>query len=122
RLVLIFSEALDPASATNLADYRLTGPRGRVIRIRSVTYNAAARTVTLRPTRLLNLHQTFHVVVNATTASGLADLAGNALDGDGDGRTGGDFTGRITRASLAEVPRGPIQVARASIRHHQKAR
>jgi uncharacterized repeat protein (TIGR01451 family) len=121
RLVLTFSEALDPARATNLAAYRLTGPRGRVIRIRSATYNAVARAVTLRPTRLLNLHHTFHVVVNGTSARRLADLAGNALDGDGDGRPGGDFTGRITRASLAEIPGGPVQMARASFGRHGKA-
>jgi hypothetical protein len=107
RLLLTFNEALDPARATDLADYRLTGPRGKVIRIRSATYNAGARTVTLRPTRLLNLHHAFKVVVNGTTGSVLADVAGNALDGDGDGRPGGDFTGRITRASLAQGPAAP---------------
>jgi hypothetical protein len=121
RLVLTFSEALDPARAIDLADYRLTGPCGRVIRIRSATYNAAARTVTLRPTRLLDLHHTFHVVVNGTTRHGVADRAGNAMDGDRDGRPGGAFRGRITRATLAEVPGGPAQVARASFRRHRKA-
>jgi uncharacterized repeat protein (TIGR01451 family) len=122
RLVLTFSEALDAARANNLADYRLISPCGGVIRIRSATYNAAARTVTLRPTRLLDLHHTFRVVVNGKSTSGLADLAGNALDGDGDGRPGGKFAGRITGASLADGPGGPVQVARASFRRHRKAR
>ena len=85
-----------------------------MIRIRSATYDPAARAVTLRPARLLSLNQVFRLVVNGTSTVGLADLAGNALDGDGDGRPGGDFTGRIDRASLAEIPSGPARVGLVS--------
>jgi hypothetical protein len=104
-------EALDQARATDLANYRLTGPCGGVIRIRSATYDPAARTVILRPARLLPLRNVFRLVVKGTSTGSLTDLAGNALDGDRDGRPGGDFIGRIDRASLAEVPSGRAQAA-----------
>jgi type VI secretion system secreted protein VgrG len=106
RLVLTFNEALNPARAIDRANYRLTGPHGAVIRIRSATYDPTSRSVTLRPVHLLNLHHIFRLVVRGTSAGGLADPIGNALDGDGDGRPGGDFTGRIDRDSLAGVPGG----------------
>jgi hypothetical protein len=106
-------EALDPARATELAKYRLTGPCGGVIRIRSAVYDPAARTVILLPARLLPLRQVYRLVVSGTSTGSLTDLAGNALDGDRDGRPGGKFIGRIDRASLAEVPSGPAHAAHA---------
>ena len=113
RLVLTLDEVLDPALATDLANYRLTGPCGGVIRIRSAVYDPAARTVILRPARRLPLRQVYRLVVNGTSTGSLSDLAGNALDGDRDGRPSGNFIGRIDRASLAEVPSGPAQAAHA---------
>jgi hypothetical protein len=92
-----------------------------VIRIRSVSYDPAARAVTIRPARLLNLNRVFQLVVNGTSTVGLTDLAGNALDGDADGRPGGDFTGRIDRASLAEVPSDTARLALVSSRHRLKS-
>jgi uncharacterized repeat protein (TIGR01451 family) len=101
RLVLSFNEALDPARAADLANYRLVNARGAVIRIRSATYDPETRTVTLLPARLLNLHRTF---VLTTSGSGITDLSGNALDGDGDGRNGGDFTGKVNLSIFADHP------------------
>jgi hypothetical protein len=111
QLVLTFDEALDPARATNLGNYRLTGPCGGVIRIRSATYDPAARTLMLRPARLLPLRNVFTLVVNRKSTRSLTDLAGNALDGDRDGRPGGEFIGRIDRASLAELPSDHVRAA-----------
>jgi uncharacterized repeat protein (TIGR01451 family) len=118
RLVLTFSEALDPARATNLANYRLTGPRGAAVRIRSATYDPTAHAVTLLPSRLLSLNQVFRLLVNGTSSGSLTDLAGNALDGNADGRPGGDFTGRIDRSSLADFPVAPARAALVTARRH----
>ncbi|MBX6313982.1 MAG: DUF11 domain-containing protein, partial [Isosphaeraceae bacterium] len=113
RLVLTFSEDLDPARAANLANYRLVAAgRDRrfgtrddlVIGLRSASYDPAARAVTLSPNRRLSLFQTFQLTAIGTGPRGLTDRAGNLLDGDGDGRPGGDFVARFGRGALA----GPV--------------
>lgn len=113
-LVLTFSEAIDPARVPNLANYRLVGPGGRVVALRSATYDATARTVTLAPRRLLPLRRAFRLTVNGSTAAGLIDLAGNLLDGDRDGRPGGDFRISITRDLLRQPPRLGPRMAHAA--------
>jgi Bacterial Ig-like domain (group 3) len=57
-LTVSFNEALDPVSAVNLRNYRITGPAGRSVRIRSAVFDAATNTVTLRPADRINLHHT----------------------------------------------------------------
>jgi type VI secretion system secreted protein VgrG len=99
-LVLTFSGNLDPARAVNLSNYRLEGPDGRVIVLRSASYDSVTRTVTLEPRRLLPLRRTFRLTVHGNTATAVADRVGNLLDGDRDGRPGGDFTVTITRDLL----------------------
>jgi uncharacterized repeat protein (TIGR01451 family) len=122
RLVLTFSEALNPVRATDLVNYRLTGPTGGVVRILSAVYDPVTQTVTLQPARRLSLHRTFRLIVTSGSTTGVTDLAGNALDGDGDGSPGGAFVGRINRASLAEFPRGIARTAFAFPRHRLRAR
>ena len=100
RIVLTFNEALDPARAADLANYRLTGPQGGAIPVRSATYDPALLTVTLRPARRLNLHRVFELVVNGLAPTGLTEVAGNLLDGDADAQLGGNFITRIDRNSL----------------------
>src|SRR5205814_579974 len=95
RLVLSFSEDLNPARAANPASYRLVDPGrdgrfgtrdDRTIRLLGSTYDPATRSVTLRPSRLLPLRDRFLLSIVNVASSGLVDRAGNALDGDGDGR------------------------------------
>jgi uncharacterized repeat protein (TIGR01451 family) len=136
RLVLTFSEGLDPARAGDLAQYRLVGSGrdgrlgtsdDRAIALRSVLYDASKNTVVLRPRRQLSLFRTYRLTVSGATPSGVTDLAGNLLDGDGDGRPGGDYVARInrrlldvaaTKAQLERarannaVPQGPLAVSR----------
>jgi hypothetical protein len=111
-LVLTFSAALDPARAGNPANYRITKPNGRPVRIRSVVYDPAADTVTLRPRGKINLHRTYHVMVIGTGAGGVADVRGVLLDGTDDGRAGSDFVTTLTRSNLvlATAP-GPKHVS-----------
>lgn len=74
-IALTFSEALDPARATNLANYRLVAPGrdgkfgtrdDRVIRVRSATYDPAALTATLTPVARLQLGHFSQLTVNGT--------------------------------------------------------
>jgi uncharacterized membrane protein len=114
RLVVTFSEDVEAAGATDLANYLLVrrgrdgrfGTRDdRVIRLRGASYNPTTRAVTLRPSRRLRLRDTFLLTVR-----GLADRSGNRLDGDGDGRPGGDFVTVVDRRILA----GPARDAFAA--------
>lgn len=98
-LVLTFDQPLDPARAGNAANYRLTGPSG-AIGLRSAVYDEATRTVTLSPSRLLPLSSRYKLTIAGSTAGGVADRSGNPIDGDGDGRPGGDATLRFGREAL----------------------
>jgi hypothetical protein len=119
RLVLSFSEDLDPAEAANLVHYRVMGPGrdgrlgtpdDRPIRLRRVSYDAATRSVTLLPAARLPLRGKFLVVVLDAGVAGVVDRSGNPLDGDGDGRPGGAFRATVGRQSLVldgSVPSAP---------------
>ncbi len=100
RLVLTFNEPLAPALVGNLANYRITvpGADGRLgtrddvrVAVRSASYDATALTVTLTPARRLNIHRRFRLTVRGTSPGGLTDATGILLDGDRDGRPGGDY-------------------------------
>jgi hypothetical protein len=100
RVVLTFSEPLDPGTARRPASFGLvaSGPDGRFgtkddrrIRIRSADYDAATNTVTLSPARRLSVRQRYRIVVDGTSSTGLTDTSGNLLDGDFDGTPGGDY-------------------------------
>jgi uncharacterized membrane protein len=116
-LVLTFSEDLERTSAEDPTNYTVIAPGhdgrfgtrdDRAIGIRSAVYNPTTRTVTLSPRRRLNVHRRFRLIVGGTTPRGVSGLAGDLLDGDRDGRPGGDFVTSITRRLLA----GPVQPAR----------
>jgi hypothetical protein len=100
RIALSFSEALDPARATDLRNYTLldAGPDRRFgttddhsIALRSATYDTTTNTVTLAPVRRLKLANPYQVIVRGSGTAGVTDLAGNLLDGDNNGSAGGDF-------------------------------
>ncbi len=105
-LVLTFNEGLDPATATDAANYKIVpiGPHGkfgRAIAINRVAYNAAARTVTLHPSRRLNVHDRFELIVDGTSTHRIVDLALHALDGGKTGKAGSDYIGQIDWSSIA---------------------
>lgn len=117
RLVLTFSEDLVPTEVVRLGNYRLIAPGkdgmfgtadDRVIRLRRATYDPAERTVTLHPTHRLPLWKRFLLAVPNGKTTRLVDHAGNALDGDRDGRSGGTFKTFINRKSLAGRWRGTV--------------
>lgn len=109
RFVLKFSDTLNPASATDLAHYKLVvvfrdGRIGtRAIPLRFAIYDAAVKTVTLWPVHQLNIHFYYQL-----TVTGVIDSSGNALDGDANGQPGGDFVTVITKRNYHHsVPSGP---------------
>ena len=55
-LVLTFDQALDPATAEDAHNYRIIGPHGRTIRVKSAVYDPTTLTVTLHPSRRINIH------------------------------------------------------------------
>ncbi len=99
-IVLTFSEDLDPTRAALLANYRLvTAGRDKkfgtkddkVIALRSATYNPTTHKVTLVPRKKLAVATKYRVTVNGTSATGVEDLAGNLLDGIGNGRVSSNY-------------------------------
>ncbi len=108
-LVLTFNLPLDVARAESPANYRLVaaGPDHRVgagnagvIAMRSVAYDPASQTVSLRPSRRLPLRRTYFLTVIGTPPGGLTTTVGAYLAGAADGRPGTDYVASITRSSL----------------------
>ncbi|MDG3007239.1 hypothetical protein [Paludisphaera mucosa] len=89
-LVVSFDRDLDPTRAQDVGNYRLAAA-GRDVPVGSATYDASSRAVTIRPVGRINIHHPFLLVVGG----GLADAAGNALDGSGDGRPGTDYRANV---------------------------
>ncbi len=115
--VVSFDSELDPASAGDLANYTLIGAGrdGRfgtrddqAIRLRSASYSATNRQVTLNPASRLLLRSRYKLVLKGS-AGGLADRSGRLLDGNGDGKAGGDHVRVIDQRDLA----GPAPNVRA---------
>ena len=110
-LRLTFSEGLDAAHAGDPGNYTLAHPGrdgrfgtrdDRMIGLRSVAYDAVAKTVVLTPARRISLVERVRLTVNGSRQTALTDLAGNRLDGNGDGRAGGDFV--VTIRGFASGP------------------
>ena len=99
-IVVTFSEDMNPALAANFANYVIVaeGRRGRrEIPIDSAIYDPSSRSVKLFPSRRLDLSRRFRLMIRASSPTGVADTSGKLLDGDRDGRAGGDFSARIRR-------------------------
>jgi hypothetical protein len=98
---LAFDEALDAARAEDLANYVLRAPgKGRKVKLRSIpirsaAYDAPKQTVTLTLGRPARGERWVLLTVNGTSAGGVADPAGNLLDGNGAGVAGGDAVFRL---------------------------
>ncbi len=103
-LVVSFNEALDPASAVNLSNYRITGPAGRSVRIRSAVFGAATNTVTVRPADRINLHHTYHLTLVGIGPDGIQNTQGELLDGADTGSPDGNYTGTLTWRNVVFTP------------------
>jgi virginiamycin B lyase len=103
-LVLSFDQALDPASAEGIGNYRIVGPGNRRVGIASVLYNPATLTVTVSPRGRLNLHRTYRLTVVGTSPNGVSNTGGLLLDGALNGYPGSNYTAKITGNDL-DLPR-----------------
>ena len=100
-LLLSFNAPLDPGSAQNAANYKITAPGNRRIKVRLAFYDAVTNTVTLVPKSRLNIKIKYQLKVNGVAPSGLRSPAGLFLDGARAGHPGSNLVTRITRINLA---------------------
>jgi uncharacterized repeat protein (TIGR01451 family) len=107
-VVLIFSQALDPASANNPANYRIYAlgkndklaiSKGRELAIASAIYDPVTRSVKITPKKPLAIGFYYQVVANGPGAPGITDLAGNVLDGDRNNLPDGIYQSLIGRGT-----------------------
>ena len=100
-LVLTFSAAMNPTPAQNVSNYQLENSQGATIPISSAVYDASTDTVTLSPSQLLSLHQSYMLTVTGTPPSGLTSSTGVYLDGADNGGAGTNYVTTITGNNLA---------------------
>ena len=113
-LVLTFNRPLNPATAQDAGNYRITDSGGHPIGLLSASYNPVAQTVTLFPSHRLNIHRHYHLTVIGTGPTGVKGADGRLLDGSGTGHPGTNYEAVIDRATLV-VPRTS---ARLSVHPH----
>ena len=104
-LVVSFSGALAPATAVNVANYLLIAPRkakkggkrsGKPVALTSAVYDPVQHTVTLTPKGSV-AKETLQLTINAT---GTVDAQGKPIDGDRNGKPGGDFQASFGGAGI----------------------
>ena len=107
-VVVSFSEQLDPATAMNASNFQLNSAGrdkrfgtadDRPILLRAtnpLTYDAGSLSVTITPTTTLPTNQFFQITLNGT---GVTDVDGNQLDGNGDDNPGGDYMASVARGT-----------------------
>ncbi len=111
-LVIIFSAALAPTRAQNVAEYQLVtvvkGPHHRVrfgprIPVAAAVYDPTNTTVTLSFAKRLNVHFTYQLTINGTPPSGLTSPSGQFLDGAGNGQAGTNYV-QVFGPSILQGP------------------
>jgi hypothetical protein len=110
---ITFDSALNPASATHIASYRIVGVEsGKLVKTRqyiaiaSVTYQRRTNTVIIRTRTPLNLDDAYQIRLFSTTKKGIAGITGLHLDGNGDGKPGGNFVVVVARGDFVfKTPR-----------------
>ena len=120
-LVLEFDQPLDPVPATDVHNYHITGPAGRSIAIASAQYDLSTDMVALHPTKRIYLFATYTLTVSGTGPNGLTDTDGRLLDGNDDGKPGGNFKTTITRRNLV-LGSPPTRSITSRIPAYQKGR
>ena len=70
-VVLTFDQALDPATAQDVHDYRIVSPQGQRMEVTRAVYDAARHTVTLHFAERLSIHHPYSLTVIGTGRQGL---------------------------------------------------
>ena len=71
-----------------------------MLKLRSATYDVGSHTVTLTLAKPIKLKKPVQPRIGGTAVSGLSDAFGRLIDGDHDGRAGGDATAVLTRRAV----------------------
>jgi len=105
---LNFSEPLNPLVAQHPPNYQVVtvgrnGQVGAPVGILAAQVAADLQTVNLVFAGPVPTGTFVRIAVNAALEGGVADLAGNPIDGDGDGLPGGDFVTTLARASNQQI-------------------
>jgi uncharacterized repeat protein (TIGR01451 family)/CSLREA domain-containing protein len=135
-LVVTYSEPVDIARALDRANYTVRGlgrdgrfgtPDDPIFPIESLRFGPAPNSVVLLMKSRLYAYVPYQLTVNGTTPGAVADVAANRLDGNQDGRAGGNFvrrfglniiagTARDLRTSHITLSRGRLQGAWSTAR------
>ena len=116
-LVVTFTSALDSASAQDLENYVIVGPSGRHIAIDSAVYDASAHTVTLHPSKKINLHHNYQFTIIGTGSSGVAGVDHTLLDGAYDGKPASNC---VTTLNWKNVVLTPAQLKQLYAESHTR--
>ncbi len=106
-VVLTFDEALDAVTAEDFNDYRIIGPSGKVIGIKSAVYDPAKLTVTLHPQQRIYIHYRYELTVDGTAPDGLTNTQRQLLDGADNGKPGSNYSEPLTWRNLVLDPPWP---------------
>jgi hypothetical protein len=112
-IVLTFDQALEQSTAEDTQNYRITGPRGRAIRVKSAVYDPKTETVTLRPSERINIHHKYELTALGTKAGGLTDTQGLRLDGSDNGKPGSNYRAPLTWRDLV-LPTSAVKKSETS--------
>ncbi len=99
-LVLSFDEALDPATAEDVHNYRIVNPDGHRIKVRRAVYAPASLSVTLHFDERISVHHPYQVTVIGTGPEGVRNAQGRLLDGNDGGQPGADYHLTLTWKQL----------------------
>jgi hypothetical protein len=114
-IVISFNDPLDPISAVNLSNYRITNPTGQRVRIKSAVFDAATNSVNLHPAQRINLHHTYLFEVIGTGASAVRNTEGTLLDGAGNGTPSSNYSGTLTWRNAVLSPTQVAKYARPKL-------
>jgi RHS repeat-associated protein len=114
QILVMFSGAVDAGEADSLGSYRLAtaGKKGsfdaknaQVLRLKSAVYDAAHHTVLLTLKKPFALKKAVQLRVDGVSPAGLKDPSGRLIDGDRDGRPGGNAIAILSRggASISAI-------------------
>jgi Domain of unknown function DUF11 len=124
RITLTFDSTLTAATATNLSNYKLVAiRRGRkagttrevTLKLRSAFYDNTAKTVTLKTSKPLSLHQLVQLTAIGTAPNGITGTSGALLDGADDGSPGSDFVTTFTGVGPGRISVTAFDAAIASL-------
>lgn len=104
---LTFSDTLNATTVSRLSNFQIISSAGRdkrfgtkddvLLKVASVKYNVATRTITIVPSGRLIVSATGLFTIRAI---GLTDSLGRAIDGNRDGVAGGDLFAKLTKSAV----------------------